>query len=73
MADDRMALLETLRKAITDGDVDFLRDGLRMLAQAVMETEVTERTGVPLGQRDPERRMTSRNGYASAGTRGSGR
>jgi len=25
MAEDRMAVLETVRKAIADGDVDFLR------------------------------------------------
>ena len=58
-----MAVLETVRKAIADGDVDFLREGVRVLAQAVMEAEVTELTGVPKGERDPERRLTSRNGY----------
>jgi putative transposase len=63
MADDRMAVLDTVRKAISDGDVDFLREGVRVLAQAVMEAEVTERTGVPRGERDPERRLTHRNGY----------
>jgi putative transposase len=63
MAEDRMAVLETLRKAIADGDPDFLREGVRVLAQAVMEAEVTELTGVPKGERDPERRLTSRNGY----------
>jgi transposase-like protein len=63
MAEDRMAVLETVRKAIADGDVDFLREGVRVLAQAVMETEVTELTGVPHGERDPERRLTRRNGY----------
>jgi putative transposase len=63
MADDRMAVLDTVRKAISDGDVDFLREGVRALAQAVMEAEVTERTGVPRGERDPERRLTHRNGY----------
>jgi putative transposase len=63
MADDRMAVLETVRKAISDGDVDFLREGVRVLAQAVMEAEVTELTGVPHGERDPERRLTHRNGY----------
>jgi putative transposase len=63
MADDRMAVLETVRKAIAGGDVDFLREGLRVLAQAVMEAEVTELTGVPHGERDPEHRLTSRNGY----------
>jgi transposase-like protein len=63
MAEDRMAVLETVRKAIADGDVDFLREGVRVLAQAVMETEVTELTGVPHGERDPDRRLTRRNGY----------
>jgi len=63
MAEDRMAVLETVRKAIAEGDVDFLREGVRVLAQAVMEAEVTELTGVPRGERDPTRRLTSRNGY----------
>ena len=58
-----MAVLETVRKAIAEGDVDFLREGVRVLAQAVMEAEVTELTGVPKGERDPERRLTRRNGY----------
>jgi len=63
MATDRMAVLETVRKAIAEGDVDFLREGVRVLAQAVMEAEVTELTGVPHGERDPEHRLTRRNGY----------
>jgi len=63
MADDNMALLETMRKAIADGDADFLREGVKALAQAVMEAEVTELTGVPHGVRDPEHRDTHRNGY----------
>ena len=57
MADDRMALLETLRKATIDGEVDVLREG------AIMEVEVGELTGVPHGEPDPERRLTHRNGY----------
>ena len=32
-----MALLEMLRKATADGDTDFLREDVRVLAQAVME------------------------------------
>ena len=58
-----MAVLDTVRKAIAEGDVDFLREGVRVLAQAVMEAEVTELTGVPRGERDPAHRLTSRNGY----------
>ncbi len=63
MAEDRMALLEMLRKATADGDTDFLREGVRVLAQAVMEAEVTELTGVPKGERSPDTRLTHRNGY----------
>jgi transposase-like protein len=63
MAEDRMAVLETVRKAMAEGDVDFLREGVRVLAQAVMEAEVSELTGVPHGERNPEQRLTNRNGY----------
>lgn len=63
MATDSMALLEALRKASADGDVDVLREGVRMLAQAIMEAEVGELTGVAHGARDPEHRLTHRNGY----------
>lgn len=63
MADDRMAVLETVRKAIADGDVDFLREGVRVLAHAVMEAEVSELTGLPKGERNPAERLTHRNGY----------
>ena len=63
MAEDRMAVLDTVRKAINDGDIDFLREGVRVLAQAVMEVEVTERTGAAKGERNPDARLTHRNGY----------
>jgi transposase-like protein len=63
MADESMAVLESVRKAIEEGDGDFLRDAVHLLAQGVMEAEVTELTGVPKGERAPDRRLTSRNGY----------
>ena len=63
MADDSMAALDSVRKAIEDGDGDFLREAVHLLAQGVMEAEVTELTGVPKGERAPDRRLTSRNGY----------
>ena len=34
----------------------------RLLAAALMEAEVTELTGVPKGERAPQRRLTNRNG-----------
>jgi putative transposase len=58
-----MALLDSVRKAIEEGDGDFLRETVHLLAQGVMEAEVTELTGVPKGERAPERRLTQRNGY----------
>ncbi len=63
MAEDRMSLLETIRKAGADGDADFLREGVKALAEAVMEAEVSALTGVARGVRDPEHRSTHRNGY----------
>ena len=63
MADESMSLLEALRKASAGGDVDILREGVRILAQAIMAAEVSELTGVAKGERDPERRLTHRNGY----------
>ncbi len=63
MADDSMAVLDSVRKAIEEGDGDFLREAVHLLAQSVMEAEVTELTGVPKGERAPDRRLTSRNGY----------
>jgi transposase-like protein len=63
VADASMNLLETLRKVGADGDVDLLREGVRVLAEAIMEAEVSELTGAAKGQRDPSRRLTHRNGY----------
>ena len=63
MADEmRMTLLETLRKAGVDQDVDFLREGVRVLAEAVMDAEVTQHLGAAPHERTPER-SGQRNGY----------
>ena len=62
MAKDKMNVLELLRKEAPDADLDFLREGLRVLIQAVMEAEVTTKTGADLGERSSER-ITYRNGY----------
>src|SRR5215469_17874027 len=63
MADDlRMALGDLLRKAQLEQDVDFLREGARVLAQAVMELEVTQQLGAGWHERTPERKG-QRNGY----------
>ena len=61
MVVSKLELYELLRKA--DGaDVDFLREGVRTLAQALMAVEVSTQIGAEHGQRTPER-VTHRNGY----------
>jgi putative transposase len=56
-----MALDELVRKAQLSDDVDFLREGVRALAQALMEVEVTEHIGAGRYERTPER-TGERNG-----------
>lgn len=63
MADEtRMALAELLRKAEADPGVDVLREGVRVLAEAVMELEVEHHLGAGRHERTPER-AGQRNGY----------
>jgi putative transposase len=63
MADDlRMALVELLRKAELERDADFLRDGVRVLSQALLELEVTQHVGAERHERTAER-TGQRNGY----------
>ena len=59
-----MDLLELMRKRRVDGDVDFLREALRVLVEEIMEADVSSRTGAGYGERNPER-VTQRNGYRS--------
>ncbi len=56
MADElRMALLELLRKAEVEPDADFLRDGVGLLAQELMELEVAQHVGAERYERSAER------------------
>ena len=55
-------LLELLRKQADGGDLDFLREAVAVLAQAVMDAEVSEQIGAAHGERS-ETRLTRRNGY----------
>jgi len=59
---DRVSLLDLLRKAGMDGDVDFPRESVKVLAQAVIELEASERIGAEKDERTPERTIY-RNGY----------
>lgn len=57
-----MALAELVRKAEADGDVDFLKEGVRVLSQALMEVEVAQHIGAERYERSGER-QGQRNGY----------
>ncbi len=61
MVTTKMELLELLSKA-EGGDVDFLREGVRVLAQALMEVEVSGQIGAAHNERTPDR-VAWRNGY----------
>jgi putative transposase len=60
----KVDVLELLRKT-EDGsaDADFLREGVRLLAQGLMEAEISGQIGAELGERAPDRRTAQRNGY----------
>jgi transposase-like protein len=63
MADElRMALDELLRKVALERDADFLREGVRVLSQALMELEVTQHVGAERHERTAGR-TGQRNGY----------
>src|SRR6476659_9689121 len=63
MADNlSMALAELLRKADAEPDIDTLREGVRVMTQALMELEVAQHLGAERYQRTPDR-QGERNGY----------
>jgi putative transposase len=63
MADDlRMALQTLLGKTDLESDADFLREGVRVLSQALMELEVEQHVGAARHERTAER-TGQRNGY----------
>ena len=62
MVKESVDLLELLRKQTDGADLDFLREAVAVLAQAVMDAEVSEQIGAAHGERS-ETRLTRRNGY----------
>jgi putative transposase len=58
----RIGLSELLRKATIDRDADLLKEGVRVLSQALMELEVQEHVGAAPHERSPAR-TGQRNGY----------
>lgn len=61
-ANQSIDLLGVLRKVGMDQNVDFLREGVRVLSQALMEAEVSAQLGAERHERTPER-SGQRNGY----------
>ncbi len=57
-----MALSALLRKAQLDKDTDVLRDGMKVLAEALMELELTQHLGAERYERTAER-TGQRNGH----------
>jgi putative transposase len=55
VAEDSMDVTDFPRKAVGGGDVDFLREGVRVLAQALMELEISQQVGAAKHERSPER------------------
>ena|SRR5713226_5009839 len=62
MTNFRMALLDLLSKDEQGADPTFLRDGIQLLAQELMEAEVSAAIGAAPYERTAKR-VTSRNGF----------
>lgn len=62
MTSPTMDILDLLRKHSEDADLDFLREALGILTQAVMEVDVSEQIGAGRYERSAAR-LTQRNGY----------
>ena len=51
-----------LLKRGLDGDADFLREALKVLADGIVDAEVLAQTGAEYGELNPDR-INHRNGY----------
>ena len=58
-----MTIEQVVREVMESEHVDVLRESVRLVVQELMELEVSELIGAELGERNPEGRMTQRNGY----------
>ena len=71
MADElRIGLSELLRKAMIEQDADFLKEGVRVLSQALMEMEVQEHVGAGRHERSPAAQDSATDTGSAPGTRG---
>ena len=58
-----MTIDEVVRRVMVDEHADVLRESVRLVVQELMDCEVTELIGAAHGERNPDGRMTQRNGY----------
>jgi putative transposase len=58
-----MTIDEVVRRVMVDEHADVLRESVRLVVQQLMDAEVTELIGAGHGERNPDGRMTQRNGY----------
>ena len=64
MAESNRMTIEQVVREVMDGEhADVLRESVRLVVQELMELEVSELIGAAHGERNPEGRMTQRNGY----------
>jgi putative transposase len=59
---DRMTIAEVVREVLRDEHADVIRESVRVVAQELMEAEISELIGAQHGERT-EDRATHRNGY----------
>ena len=58
-----MTIEQAVREALAGEHADVLRESVRLVVQELMNAEVSELIGAGLGERNPQGRMTQRNGY----------
>ena len=58
-----MTLEQVVREVMADEHADVLRESVRLVVQELMNAEVSDLIGAGHGERNPEGRMTQRNGY----------
>ena len=62
MAKNRMDVTAFVGKLLEESDIDLLREGVRILAQGLMDAEVSSQIGAELYERT-DSRTALRNGY----------
>jgi putative transposase len=59
----RMTIEQVVSEVMASEHADVLREAVRLVAQELMEADVTALIGAAHGERNPDGRMTQRNGY----------